>query len=286
MPLGVAALCFWLVRQRPLPVTEGWSGYVLLGALVSAASAGLLALRFRRVMGIVGVRLSALDALRINTRAMFYGFFVPLGGGTDLARFIQLRRAAGGADAWCTAGGLVLDHLVGLATLLALAAGLLLALEPLAGTLDPRLVAAGAGLAGILALLAGAGVWRGRAVGIRGLLRRLPAHKGAVLEALALSLGMQLLAAAAVFVGSRGWHIDIGYAEVLFALAGSLVFHGVPIGLAGLGVADLAGTGLYLAMGLPAADAVLLASLLYFYRVLIALAGGIWQLVPAARPLA
>jgi hypothetical protein len=48
----------------------------------------------------------------------------------------------------------------------------------------------------------------------------------------------------------------------------------------GAGTAELAGAGLYLALGLPGAAAVLMTSLFYSYRLIMALLGGLWDLLP------
>ena len=60
----------------------------------------------------------------------------------------------------------------------------------------------------------------------------------------------------------------------------------MPVSVLGVGGAELAGTGLYLALGLPAAAAVLLSSIFYSYRLVMALMGGPWDLLPLPHPAA
>jgi uncharacterized membrane protein YbhN (UPF0104 family) len=101
---------------------------------------------------------------------------------------------------------------------------------------------------------------------------------GELARAFGLSCLMQGCLATAVWLGSRGWAIDIGYLDVLLVLTTSLMLQAIPLQLAGIGAAELAGTGLYLALGLSPAGALLLVSLLYCYRLAVAIAGGLWAL--------
>ena len=57
----------------------------------------------------------------------------------------------------------------------------------------------------------------------------------------------------------------------------------VPFNFGGLHLGDVAGTALYASLGLPLHDAILLGSLLFCYRVLMAIVGGLWDL--QTRPL-
>ncbi len=287
VPLGVAALCYWAVQDRALRAGSGLNGMLLLGTVVSQISAALFALRLRRVMRIVGVRLGVLEGFRINTQALFYGFFVPFAPGSDVARYVQIRRIAAKPAARLAAGGLVLDHLIGVATLLSIAITLWVVAKPIASDVAGDSLVTWLPLA-LLALpaLAVIALRSDRLTGLRRVVTRIPAHGADLVHACLLSATMQILLALAVFIGSRGWHIDVGYLDLLFVLTGSLVFQAIPVNLAGIGVADVAGTGLYLALGLPASDALLLVSLLYFYRLVLALVGGLWQMLPARNDVA
>ncbi|CAN0504062.1 unnamed protein product, partial [Phaeothamnion confervicola] len=108
-------------------------------------------------------------------------------------------------------------------------------------------------------------------------LARLLAHKRDAALALAWSVAMHALLAGAVYVGSLGWGLALTYWQVLFVLASASVLQAVPASLLGIGVADVAGTGLYVALGLSLPDALLLVSLLYCYRLLAAVLGGLWE---------
>jgi uncharacterized membrane protein YbhN (UPF0104 family) len=147
-------------------------------------------------------------------------------------------------------------------------------LAPAILPLDARAlgVAAGAGLLGAAVLA----VRQHRPRGVHGLWAG--ARRRELARAFGLSCLMQGCLATAVWLGSRGWAIDIGYLDVLLVLTTSLMLQAIPLQLAGIGAAELAGTGLYLALGLSPAGALLLVSLLYCYRLAVAIAGGLWAL--------
>ena len=283
--IGLACLFHWAWQERSLESAQRWNAYLLLGVVLSQLAAAIFSLRFRQVMRIVGLHLSVVEALRINTLSMFYQFFVPLSAGADLTKFVKLRALAPERRLVVTAAGILLEHCIGLATLVVIATGVMLFLRPIDFDIDMSAFAALAAAATLAAALVGLRLHQRARRALDRLARQLRLHKADVAVAMGLSLLMQLLLAGAVFAGALGWDIPISYAQVLFVLAVSFVFHGVPAGIVGIGVADLAGTGLYVALGLPLPAAVLLVSLLYCYRILVALIGGAWDLIPA-RPLA
>jgi hypothetical protein len=97
-------------------------------------------------------------------------------------------------------------------------------------------------------------------------------------KALAYSALMHSLLAAAVWLGSRGWQIALDYPQLLFVQSSAGLFQALPLNVAGAGAGEVAGLGLYLLMGLSRADALLLVSLLYCYRIAMAVLGGLWEL--------
>jgi hypothetical protein len=117
----------------------------------------------------------------------------------------------------------------------------------------------------------------------RELWARVLGHRFDAAAGLLWSVAMQLLLAGAVAVGSSGWDLGISYREMLFVLAGSNLLAAVPLNVAGIGAAELAGTGLFIALGLTSREAVLLVSLLFCYRLLFAVAGGGWDFVASHR---
>lgn len=279
VPLGIAVLLIWAAREMANNDSRWWNWFLLPGALAGALSVGLFALRFRLVMAAIGIDLARRQAMRITTLATFYHFFVPLAAGADLTKFVKLRHLAPAARPLEVAGGIVLDHVVGLVTLLLMALVLGLVLAPATLALDLRAL----GVAVVAAVLGWIIMQRRRARATRAgrdLAPRAPLCRRALVTAVLWSVLMQCALAAAVWIGSLGWAIEVGYLDILLVLTTSLMLQAIPFNLAGIGAADLAGTGLYLALGLPPAAALALVSLLYCYRLLAAIGGGLWDLLP------
>lgn len=260
-----------------------WHAWLLPGFALSLLSLLAYAARFRRVMHMLDLDFSYVDGLRIVSFAVFCQFFLPLGAGAELSKFFKLRGLAQERHALVSAAGIALEHVLGLAALVTMASGLWLALQPLPLTLPALSLV----LAAVLIVALGTAVILRvhSAVGLKAaqILMRLAQHRRDALSTVLWSILMHALLAAAVFVGSFGWGIAIGYGQILFVLSCAAVFHAVPANLVGVGAADLAGTGLYIALGLPLAKALLLVSLLYGYRLLAALLGGLWALHGARR---
>ena len=283
VPLGIAALVYRASREHSVRFVDAWNAYLLAGVLLSQVSICFFALRFRRVMRVVGLRLSVREALHINALSMFYHFFVPLAAGADVTRYIKLRGLAPERRPVAMAGGIVLDHIVGLGTLIMIAVILTVLLKPTIVTLDTRVLIFAAVVVVCVAAAAGVSIRQSSSLKVAELVRRLQGHKLDVAQAVALSLAMQLLTAAAVFMGSIGWGIGIGFHEILLVLTASFIFQALPFNVGGVGAADIAGTGLYIAIGLTPAAALLLVSLMYCYRLLVAVTGGICELASTRR---
>ncbi|MBK8960258.1 MAG: flippase-like domain-containing protein [Proteobacteria bacterium] len=274
-------LIWWAWQSRPALPDVRWHVVLIPGFALSLASLLAYAARFRRVLGLVDIDISPVTALRIVSFAVFCQFFLPVGGGAELGKFLGLRSIAPERRAGARAVAIVLEHVLGLLAVVVIACVGFALLQPFAVSLDYRwLTAAGlaiVALGGTVVLV----MQRRRGLDARQVLAALDAHKGDACLTLLWSMLMHALLAAAVYVGSRGWDLAIGYTEILFVLASAAVFQAVPASIAGLGVADAAGTGLYVALGLPLGDALLLVSLLYGYRLLAALLGGAWELLGA-----
>lgn len=274
---ATTALVWWAWQARPATVALRWHALLVPGALLSLLSLLAYAARFRRVMHMLDLQFSLLDGLRIVSFAVFCQFFVPLGAGADLAKYMKLRGLAPERRALLSAAGIVLEHLLGLTALVSIASMLFALLRPFALEVNVALLVLSA--LTVVALAAWVLLRRQRLAGLDAgqLLARLVAHKRDAALALVWSVLMHALLAGAVYVGSLGWGLALTYWQVLLVLASASVLQAVPANLVGIGVADVAGTGLYVALGLPLTDALLLVSLLYCYRLLAALMGGLWE---------
>ena len=281
--LGLAALTLWAWQQRPAALPDGWHEQLVAGGLLSLCSLFAYSARFRRVMQVLDLDVTRLESLRIVSFAVFCQFFVPLGAGAEIAKFLKLRGLTPQRRALVSAAAIVVEHLLGLLALVATASVLFAILRPFAMQVNVLVLVLGTLAIVVLAATillrrqAGTGLHAGR------VLAGLRAHKCDAALALVWSLLMHMLLAAAVYVASQGWAMTLGYWQILLVLSAAGVFQAVPATLVGVGVADVAGTGLYVALGLPLSSALVLVSLLYSYRLLIALLGGLWELGRARR---
>jgi Lysylphosphatidylglycerol synthase TM region len=272
---GVCLLLYWVAHERALNFAATWPA-LLLGLFLSQLSFACYAARFRAVMRITDIDLLPLQALKLSARALFYHYLLPLSVGNDLTRLTLCRAAAPAVPVRLIAGGIVLDHGIGTLALLLLVCTVGWHLIP--GVEFSWQKGWGFGLVGVLVISA-LGYWAHplwqRLAGWRA---RLCGHWSCVVQALALSLLMQSVLAAALHSGAQGWHIDLPYVQILAVLAASGLLQILPFNFGGLHLGDVAGTGMYVALGLSLSDAILLGSLLVCYRLMMAVIGGLWDL--------
>ena len=283
MPLGIGCLVYWAAQEESIRHHVRWSWELPAGAALSLLAMGPLALRFRHALQIAGFRLDAAQSLRINALSAFYHFFVPLSIGAEVTKFVQLRLCHPQRGAMRLAGAIVLDHILGFTALLALLVVLLNGDNPLRIGFDPRYIAVaviavnGTGLAIAWHLRERLGSTA------RDILVRIASHRGHALLAITWSCAMQVLLAIALILPASAWGIGIGFRDLLSVLVGASMLAAVPINVAGIGAAEIAGTGLYMALGLSSREALALVSLLYCYRLLFALVGGLWDFAATRR---
>ena len=281
-PAGVAALLYWAAQHGTVTLDTEPS-LLLLGATLALLSMVPFSLRLRKVLALIDYRLSEVEIVRIQTQSMFYYFFVPLSVGTEVSKFAKLKNLRPNHGATQIASTILLDHMVGLSVLVALSVGLFATINPVVVQLNQSamyLLAAG----GIFAAILGWIILSAKQPQIvSSIIATITGNKRNLALAGVYSLIMHLLIAGAVTAGAINWHIDISFLEVLFVLTGAFLFQMIPINLIGVGAIEIAGTGLYLAIGLTISEAVSLVSLLYCYRILIALVGGVWEFIDAWR---
>lgn len=283
MPLGIGCLLYWAAQEESLRQHARWGWELVAGAMISLVAMGPLAMRFRHALHIAGFALAAGQSLRINALSTFYHFFVPLSIGAEVTKFVQLKLVHPQQGAMQLTGAILLDHVLGFAALLVILVGMFCVDYPLPGTIDLRWLA--------VAVIAMNGVLLGVAWGMRerlgaktrDVLERLAGHRLDVVAALAWSCAMHALLAAAMLLPAQAWGLDLGYREFLFVLAASSLLSAIPVNVAGIGAAEIAGTGLYIALGSSSKEAVLLVSLMYCYKLLFAVLGGVWDFAIGRR---
>jgi uncharacterized membrane protein YbhN (UPF0104 family) len=251
----------------------------LPGALgLVALSFTCYAMRFGLVMRNGGLRLRTLQAWRICAAAQFYQSLTPLSVGSDVTRFAMCRTAAPELPPRSLIVAILLDHIVGSIALLLLA--LPFASRHLISAEMPGLALAGGGAA-----LAGCAMlaWRYLPERLRELRQTLSRHQRATLSAVALSLAMHALLAGAVVMVAGLWQIPVRFSDVVGVLACGALLQVVPVNLLGMHLGDAAGVGLYVLAGLRLPEAILLTSIAWSLRLVIALIGGLWDMASAER---
>lgn len=275
--LGIIVLLISITNVSNINLLSAFNVKVLLGFFISQIALLLYSLRFRLVMKSTGITLKIIDALRINTLAVFYHFFTPLSMGADLTKFFKLKRNHDSASHRITS--IIFDHVVGICSLVVLSTFLFILREPDLGELSLR---------GNISLL-----WAAVCVLIitvvvflkdvknicKEMLLNIKGNWSLVFVAFCFSIVMHATLAAGVFVGSYGIGVTIPYVDILFVLSLSMILQSVPVSILGVGATEVASTAIYTAIGLPLTTALLLVALLYTYRLITSVAGGIWQLV-------
>ena len=274
--LGIAVLLRQLNQHRTVPLSALWNFNLLAGWWLSVLAFGAFAARFRLSLRIAGLILTYRDSLRINALGAFLDFVVPLTGGGDAAKYLRIRATNHERAPLLPAAGIALDHFIGFVVALFLTAGLVWRL-PIASAVMAKLpwLIALSVLVVIVALILNR-IYRARtALWIA----RIYTHRRSTEWALMWSVLMQTLLAAAVYLAAKGSAITVDYLSILWVLAASALSAIIPVKIGGLGARDVIGTGLFILLGIPTADAVLLATILYGYRATIAVAGGLVELV-------
>ena len=275
--VGIIVLLISIANVSNIDLLSVLNVKVLLGFFISQVALLLYSLRFRLVMKSAGITLKIIDALRINTFAVFYHFFTPLSIGADLTKFIKLKRNHDSASHRITS--ILFDHVVGICSLAVLAAFLLILRKPELGDLSLRGNQPLLGVA-LCILTITVVIFRKDIKNIyEKMLLSIKGNWSLIFVAFYFSIIMHMTLAAGIFVGSHGIGVPIPYLDILFVLSLSMILQSVPVSILGVGATEVASVAMYTAIGLPITTALLLVALLYIYRLITSVAGGIWQLL-------
>ena len=276
-PAGLVVL--WSLLRREVPFDLPPLDARLPAALgLVGLSFTCYAMRFGLVMRNGGLRLRTLQAWRICAAAQFYQSLTPLSVGSDVTRFAMCRTAAPELPPRRLVAAILLDHLVGSLALVLLALPFASRHLMPANLPGPVLGVLAVGLVGCAVLAR-----RFPPNRLRELRDTLLRHRRATLSAVALSLLMHALLASAVVLAAGLWHIPVRFGDVVGVLACGALLQVVPVNLLGVHLGDAAGVGLYLLAGLRLPDAILLTSIAWSLRLVIAMVGGLWDMASAAR---
>tara|TARA_B110000858_G_C17655917_1_gene404917 strand:- start:173 stop:853 length:681 start_codon:yes stop_codon:yes gene_type:complete len=215
------------------------------------------------------IQLSAVDSLRLNMQGLFYHFFLPFSAGADFAKFFKLKMHQNSKQLRLRA--IILDHSVGVFSLLLIATFLLSYKEPPFEYPQMNyLISAGICLT-ILTIIV---VWKKYFVSIK---KFFIINIPEIVAIFASSVAMQTLLSLAIWVASLDLGMNISYMDVLFVMSLSMIFNAVPVHFLGIGLTEIMGSALYISIGLSPVEAIQMVSFLYVFRLTTAVMGGGWE---------
>lgn len=281
VPVGVALLFYLLVDSLPFVRLSDALGAVALSFVLALAGYAAFAYRLGYVLRAFAIPIATTTVWRVHLTSLFYYFFLPAGIGYDFSKVAKIALRAPQQKTWRIAGAIAAERLVGGAGVYLL---LLLTLPftqftPDAADLDwlmlpwwawPVLVAVA-----VLAAYAIA-VWARHG----GAYRPRLFYPAVITSAIA-----HLLVAGAIWYVGHSLLLPINPAEVVVALAGTLLFQLIPFNLLGVSLGEVAAVAIYLAYGLPKSEALLLTTVAYTQRLVPALVGGAVEAAGAMREL-
>lgn len=269
--IGLFALIYNLRTNSSVDITSKWGLLVGAGFLISQISFYIYSWRFRRVASLMAIQLSAVDSLRLNMQGLFYHFFLPFSAGADFAKFFKLKMHQNSKQLRLRA--IILDHSVGVFSLLLIATFLLSYKEPPFEYPQMNyLISAGICLT-ILTIIV---VWKKYFVSIK---KFFIINIPEIVAIFASSVAMQTLLSLAIWVASLDLGMNISYMDVLFVMSLSMIFNAVPVHFLGIGLTEIMGSALYISIGLSPVEAIQMVSFLYVFRLTTAVMGGGWELL-------
>lgn len=239
----------------------------LLVLLLLAVDRGVMIWRWIILLRATGAPVALKSAVWIYLVSSFLGSFLPAGVGGDAARAYTLaRRTSQGSAA---VASVAVDRVLGLLSIVAIALfGLVIAgPQHVAGARLPLLVVCAASVAGLVALLwadhwVRAVVPSTRVLRLADALGQYRGHRGALGAVLLLSTGVQLLRILQAWLLGVGIGIDVSFSYYLLFMPVGLVALMLPISLNGFGLPQGVIVWLLQPVGVPAADAFALSTLI------------------------
>jgi len=278
----------WIAFDRSESLKpKGSNMYILIAVAALQASLLSFAARLTFSLRALGVTLPQKVSLVIALQSLFY-FFIPLSIGTDAARWMKIQACLPAVSRTAVLAAVLFDRataavaclLIGLATV-PLIVAIRFEMPSTGDSMRNGLLIAAVSLTlfvllGIVAVLAQRHKQR-----IAFLWSRAFAGNSCV--SLALSFLTQGFTIVAVWSGCRWLGIDLAPANVAFGVTGGALAQVIPISVAGAGPGEVAAGLLSAAAGATTEQAVLLASMVYFCKLIGGIEGGLMEWPPIAR---
>ncbi len=279
-PVGLVTLLYLLIEELPLVALRESVIAVTASFGVALLGYGLFALRLASILEAFSIRLRRTSLWRIHLTSLFYYFFLPAGIGYDLFKVAKITLRAHDTGTWRVTAAVAAERVAGGAGIYLLLLATLPFTQLAPGSRFAWLTAP-AWVWLLLLLAAGALIWF-----IGFVARRTGAYQIAPLvPAVLISAVGHLLVAMAIWVVSQALGIPATFAEIVVALAATLLLQLVPVNLFGVTLGEVAAVTVYLAYGLDRPEALLLATVAYSHRLLPAMVGGLIEGGNALREL-
>jgi glycosyltransferase 2 family protein len=268
--------------------------YLLLATLASFAVWLVNAYKWQVLLSSPGSHLSYRELLRLTFIGIFYNFLVPGQVGGEVVKGVSLARM--GVSKMAAAVSVIADRVTGLLALFVL--GVVgAALSPAVTGEHPELMPWLVGLAlafGVASVVLVTG--RGQAALLAvGRALRMPVGRGqeqvsvqvrgvsSLWLPLVLSFAFQAVVVYINLLLCVALGIQAGYVQLMWVVAVVSLLQSLPISVAGIGVREGAYVYLLQLQGVPAESALALSLTVFAIQVLIAGAGGLWQLSSLLR---
>jgi len=278
----------WIALDRSEALKpKGSFLYLLLAVAALQTSLLVFAARLTFSLRALGVVLPQKVSVVIALQSLFY-FFIPLSIGTDAARWMKIQACLPAVSRTTVLAAVLFDRataavaclVIGLVAL-PLVASIRFEIPWTGHSMRKELLIAAVSLTlvvllGILTVLAQRHKQRIAFIWSRG-------FAGNSCVSLALSFSTQSFTIVAVWSGCRWLGIDLAPANVALGVTGGALAQVIPISVAGAGPGEVAAGLLSAAAGATTEQAVLLASMVYFCKLIGGIEGGLLEWPPIAR---
>jgi uncharacterized membrane protein YbhN (UPF0104 family) len=289
VPCAMAALGWFALGQANAIAPRGSPWYLLLALTALQASILCFAVRLRFSLRAFSIQLSTRDSAIVALQSLFY-FFIPLSIGTDAARLLKIRVRAPDATRTTVLAAVLFDRATA-AVACAIIAAATLPLIPSIQVAIPSLDTHKAGLwliaLAVAAAVSLAALWRFAGGKVQGL-AQLIWRRGFILNTLAC-LGLSFLTQAttilAVWCGFQWIGSPVQTAAISLGVTGGAIAQVIPLSIAGAGPGEVTAGLLLGAAGATADQAILLATMVYFCKLIGGIEGGLLEWPPISRRL-
>lgn len=281
--LFLVPIFLWVISQNILAeydvnLLKIDSLFIFPAIIANQIALSLFALRMHVMLGIFGIKISRLQALRIHLQSVFYFFALPMTVGLEAARFAKVKSIVGeGATAITLGSALLADRLIGALAALLLAA----ALVPLMNfkilfQWDMRsLFAVFIGSGGLIFLMF---LHRGLRSYIRKIARLIRSGQRRLWVAIITSISTHLFFAFGIYLAALGADLQISFFQTLFIISAAMLFVVFPVSFAGVSPVEAATFGVLLSLGVSMEHAIVFVLISYVAKLIAAFEGGGWEL--------